>query len=144
MQPIQYKLTSKLARLLGIHTATRPDIINAVWQYVKVSACDIGLILLHFHKHNWLNIIDDHCEYCTKSITCQAQAKGLGLRLKCMDGMKYRVCMCENFVMNLRPCLLHTRNRHWFSLPCEGDWLCLHLSSDKSAPRPSGAGVHQQ
>ncbi|CAI8040401.1 SWI/SNF-related matrix-associated actin-dependent regulator of chromatin subfamily D member 1 [Geodia barretti] len=34
-QPIQYKLTSKLARLLGVHTATRPDIINAVWQYIK-------------------------------------------------------------------------------------------------------------
>ena len=33
---MQYKLTSKLARLLGIHTATRPDIINAVWQYIKV------------------------------------------------------------------------------------------------------------
>ena len=37
LQPIQYKLTSKLARLLGVHTATRPDIINAVWQYIKVS-----------------------------------------------------------------------------------------------------------
>lgn len=34
-QPVQYKLTSKLARLLGIHTATRPSIINAVWQYIK-------------------------------------------------------------------------------------------------------------
>ncbi|XP_064404578.1 SWI/SNF-related matrix-associated actin-dependent regulator of chromatin subfamily D member 1-like [Halichondria panicea] len=34
-QPVQYKLTSKLARLLGIHTAKRPDIINAVWQYIK-------------------------------------------------------------------------------------------------------------
>lgn len=33
---MQYKLASKLARLLGIHTATRPDIINAVWQYIKV------------------------------------------------------------------------------------------------------------
>ena len=38
-QPMQYKLISKLARLLGIHTATRPDIINSVWQYIKV---DIG------------------------------------------------------------------------------------------------------
>jgi SWI/SNF-related matrix-associated actin-dependent regulator of chromatin subfamily D len=36
-QPIQYKLTSKLARLLGVHTATRPDIINAVWQYIKTN-----------------------------------------------------------------------------------------------------------
>lgn len=36
-QPIQYKLTSKLARLLGVHTATRPDIINTVWQYVKTN-----------------------------------------------------------------------------------------------------------
>jgi len=34
-QPAQYKLTSKLARLLGIHTAKRPDIINAVWEYIR-------------------------------------------------------------------------------------------------------------
>eukprot|EP00731_Ephydatia_muelleri_P030911 Em0022g425a len=36
-QPVQYKLTTKLARLLGIHTATRPTIINAVWQYIKTN-----------------------------------------------------------------------------------------------------------
>ena len=38
VQPVQYKLTSKLARLLGLHTAKRPDIINAVWQYINVGA----------------------------------------------------------------------------------------------------------
>jgi len=34
-QPIQHKLDSRLARLLGIHTQTRPMIINALWQYIK-------------------------------------------------------------------------------------------------------------
>lgn len=42
---MQYKLISKLARLLGIHTATRPDIINSVWQYIKVDiGCSYSLI----------------------------------------------------------------------------------------------------
>ena len=34
--PSQYKLSSKLAKLLGIHTATRSDITSALWQYIKV------------------------------------------------------------------------------------------------------------
>ena len=36
-QPAQYKLDPRLARLLGIHTQTRPVIINALWQYIKVT-----------------------------------------------------------------------------------------------------------
>ncbi|XP_076461310.1 SWI/SNF-related matrix-associated actin-dependent regulator of chromatin subfamily D member 1-like isoform X2 [Babylonia areolata] len=34
-QPVQFKLDQRLARLLGIHTQTRPVIINALWQYIK-------------------------------------------------------------------------------------------------------------
>lgn len=34
-QPLHFKLEPRLARLLGIHTNTRPVIINAFWQYVK-------------------------------------------------------------------------------------------------------------
>ncbi|XP_039262928.2 SWI/SNF-related matrix-associated actin-dependent regulator of chromatin subfamily D member 1-like [Styela clava] len=33
--PPQYKLDGRLARLLGIHTQTRPVIIQALWQYIK-------------------------------------------------------------------------------------------------------------
>jgi len=33
--PQQYKLESRLARLLAIHTQTRPVIIQALWQYIK-------------------------------------------------------------------------------------------------------------
>jgi len=32
---MQFKLEIRLARLLGIHTQTRPVIINALWQYIK-------------------------------------------------------------------------------------------------------------
>lgn len=32
---MQFKLDSRLARLLGIHTQTRPVIISALWQYIK-------------------------------------------------------------------------------------------------------------
>lgn len=34
-QPSQFKLDQRLARLLGVHTQTRPVIINALWQYIK-------------------------------------------------------------------------------------------------------------
>ncbi|CAG0923585.1 unnamed protein product [Notodromas monacha] len=34
-QPLQFKLDRRLASLLGVHTQTRPAIINALWQYVK-------------------------------------------------------------------------------------------------------------
>ncbi|GBP51486.1 Brahma-associated protein of 60 kDa [Eumeta japonica] len=34
-QPLQFKLDGRLARLLGVHTQTRPVIVNALWQYVK-------------------------------------------------------------------------------------------------------------
>ncbi|XP_052268117.1 SWI/SNF-related matrix-associated actin-dependent regulator of chromatin subfamily D member 1-like [Dreissena polymorpha] len=34
-QPAQFKLDPRLARLLGVHTQTRPVIINALWQYIK-------------------------------------------------------------------------------------------------------------
>merc|ERR1712119_239960 len=34
-QPLQFKLDQRLARLLGVHTQTRPVIISALWQYVK-------------------------------------------------------------------------------------------------------------
>ena len=32
---MQFKLEHRLARLLGIHTQTRPFIVNALWQYIK-------------------------------------------------------------------------------------------------------------
>jgi SWI/SNF-related matrix-associated actin-dependent regulator of chromatin subfamily D len=35
-QPPQFKLDSRLAKLLSIHTATRPVIIQSLWQYIKV------------------------------------------------------------------------------------------------------------
>ncbi|XP_063642198.1 uncharacterized protein LOC134807520 [Pan troglodytes] len=34
-KPPQFKLDPRLARLLGIHTQTRPVIIQALWQYIK-------------------------------------------------------------------------------------------------------------
>lgn len=34
-QPQQFKLDQRLARLLGVHTQTRPVIISALWQYIK-------------------------------------------------------------------------------------------------------------
>lgn len=33
----QYKLDARLSRLLGIHTQTRAVIVNALWQYIRVT-----------------------------------------------------------------------------------------------------------
>lgn len=37
LQPPQFKLDPRLARLLGIHTQTRSAIIQALWQYIKTN-----------------------------------------------------------------------------------------------------------
>ncbi|XP_057293002.1 SWI/SNF-related matrix-associated actin-dependent regulator of chromatin subfamily D member 1-like isoform X1 [Hydractinia symbiolongicarpus] len=34
-QPSKFKLSAQLARVLGIHTQTRPMIISTLWQYIK-------------------------------------------------------------------------------------------------------------
>jgi len=69
LQPMQFKLDLRLARLLGIHTQTRPVIINALWQYIKTHRlqdpaereyinCDKYLeqVIHHHHSHpdSWL------------------------------------------------------------------------------------------
>jgi hypothetical protein len=51
-QPLQFKLDPRLARLLGVHTQTRPVIISALWQYIKthklqVATSVFGDCLLH-------------------------------------------------------------------------------------------------
>ncbi|KAJ8313734.1 hypothetical protein KUTeg_008295 [Tegillarca granosa] len=35
VEPPQFKLDQRLARILGVHTQTRPVIINSLWQYIK-------------------------------------------------------------------------------------------------------------
>ncbi|KAG8545287.1 hypothetical protein GDO81_021134 [Engystomops pustulosus] len=37
VEPPQFKLDPRLARLLGIHTQTRAVIIQALWQYIKTN-----------------------------------------------------------------------------------------------------------
>jgi len=36
-EPAQFKLDLRLARLLGIHTATRSTIVHSLWQYIKTN-----------------------------------------------------------------------------------------------------------
>jgi len=47
--PPQFKLDSRLARLLGIHTQTRPVIIQGLWQYIKSHK------LQDSHEREWIN-----------------------------------------------------------------------------------------
>ena len=42
-QPLQFRLDSRLARLLGIHTQTRPMVISALWQYIKTHKLQVNL-----------------------------------------------------------------------------------------------------
>jgi len=41
-QPLQFRLDSRLARLLGIHTQTRPMVISALWQYIKTHKLQVS------------------------------------------------------------------------------------------------------
>lgn len=41
-QPLQFRLDSRLARLLGIHTQTRPMVISALWQYIKTHKLQVA------------------------------------------------------------------------------------------------------
>lgn len=43
-QPLQFKLDPRLARLLGVHTQTRPVIIQALWQYIKTHKLQVKII----------------------------------------------------------------------------------------------------
>ena len=46
-QPLQFRLDSRLARLLGIHTQTRPMVISALWQYIKTHKLQVSCPLPH-------------------------------------------------------------------------------------------------
>jgi len=48
-QPLQFKLDQRLARLLGVHTQTRPVIISALWQYIKTHK------LQDVHEREYIN-----------------------------------------------------------------------------------------
>ncbi|CAL8109410.1 unnamed protein product [Orchesella dallaii] len=60
-QPLQYKLDPRLARLLGVHTQTRPVIIAALWQYIKTHR------LQDAHEREYIN-----CDkYLEQIFNCQ-------------------------------------------------------------------------
>ena len=40
-EPAQFKLDLRLARLLGIHTATRSTIVHSLWQYIKTNKLQV-------------------------------------------------------------------------------------------------------
>ncbi|XP_046993359.1 brahma-associated protein of 60 kDa isoform X1 [Schistocerca americana] len=60
-QPLQFKLDPRLARLLGVHTQTRPVIISALWQYIKTHK------LQDAHEREYIN-----CDkYLEQIFACQ-------------------------------------------------------------------------
>lgn len=48
-QPLQFKLDQRLARLLGVHTQTRPVIISALWQFIKTHKLQVIIYSLIWH-----------------------------------------------------------------------------------------------
>ncbi|GCB68162.1 hypothetical protein scyTo_0000834 [Scyliorhinus torazame] len=48
-QPPQYKLDARLARLLGVHTQTRANIMQALWLYIKKNK------LQDYHEKEYIN-----------------------------------------------------------------------------------------
>lgn len=45
-QPLQFKLDPRLARLLGVHTQTRPMIISSLWEYIKTHKLQVNIYLI--------------------------------------------------------------------------------------------------
>ncbi|XP_031670648.1 SWI/SNF-related matrix-associated actin-dependent regulator of chromatin subfamily D member 1 isoform X2 [Oncorhynchus kisutch] len=62
-QPPQFKLDPRLARMLGIHTQTRPVIIQALWQYVKTHK------LQDPHEREFINC-DKYLQQVREFINC--------------------------------------------------------------------------
>lgn len=62
IQPPQFKLDPRLARMLGIHTQTRPVIIQALWQYVKTHK------LQDPHEREFINC-DKYLQQVSRRIT---------------------------------------------------------------------------
>ncbi|CAD5118505.1 DgyrCDS7199 [Dimorphilus gyrociliatus] len=56
-QPPQFKLDSRLARVLGVHTNSRPVIIEHLWQYIKTHR------LQDEHEREYINL-DDSLKHC--------------------------------------------------------------------------------
>ena len=69
--------------------------------------------------------LGDQLEVGNLLVIARAQARGLGLRLKCMEK-----CLKVCSVMNLRPHLLCNCNRHQFS-SLKKNWLPLKPTSNR-------------
>lgn len=60
-QPLQFKLDQRLARLLGVHTQTRPVIISALWQFIKTHKLQVkyykfNMQLFFKHLFNYITL----------------------------------------------------------------------------------------
>jgi len=53
-QPLQFKLDQRLARLLGVHTQTRPVIISALWQFIKTHKLQVKHYNIYFYMKIFL------------------------------------------------------------------------------------------
>lgn len=53
-QPLQFKLDQRLARLLGVHTQTRPVIISALWQFIKTHKLQVKYLAYLYIQYNYL------------------------------------------------------------------------------------------
>lgn len=57
-QPLQFKLDQRLARLLGVHTQTRPVIISALWQFIKTHKLQVKYFNIYFYIKTFLIILN--------------------------------------------------------------------------------------
>lgn len=67
-QPHQFKLDPRLARLLGVHTQTRPVIITALWQYIKTHK------LQDSHEREYINC-DKYLEQVSRLHSCASSCE---------------------------------------------------------------------
>lgn len=74
-QPLQFKLDPRLARLLGVHTQTRPAIISALWQYIKTHRLQVCLSVFSM-KYSSLASIMVGCRLNDRSTRTQMPVMG--------------------------------------------------------------------
>ena len=72
---MQFKLDPRLARLLGVHTQTRPVIINSLWQYIKTHRLQDSQEREYINNDKYLRQVRTaisislwQCEWCVCSV----------------------------------------------------------------------------
>ncbi len=72
---MQFKLDPRLARLLGVHTQTRPVIITSLWQYIKTHK------LQDAHEREYINCDKYLNQVSRQKILCDPRGTDASIKI---------------------------------------------------------------